>query len=54
MFIERFYDQADYERGYIINIFGIFRLLKYKVSRIMEKDDFIIVVEIFGKEFVIR
>ena len=54
MFITRFYDVADYPEGYIIDVFGIFRLLKYKVSKVMDKEDYIIVMSIFGHEFVLR
>jgi hypothetical protein len=35
MFIQRFYDQADYPQGYLISVFGI-------------------VIEIFGREFIIH
>jgi len=53
VFIERFYDQAGYQQGYIINVFGVLRLLKYKTSKIMEKDKFIVILEIFGREYVL-
>ncbi len=54
MFIKHFEDIAGYRRGYLFEIPGVFRLLKYKVSKIMEKDDWLIVIAIFGKEFVIH
>ena len=54
MFVQRFYDEADYQRGYLINVFGIFRLLKYKTSKIMEKDKYLIIIEVFGREYIIR
>ena len=47
-------DEHGFKRGWIIKIPGIFTLLKYKVSKIMEKDDFIMVMAIFGREFVLR
>jgi hypothetical protein len=54
MFITRFTDIADYQQGYYINVFGIFKLLKYKVSKIMEKDDYIVIIAICGYEYVIQ
>jgi hypothetical protein len=54
LFIRRFYDIADYRMGYLINVFGIFKLLKLKVSKVMDAEDYIIVMSIFGYEFVIR
>jgi hypothetical protein len=54
LFIQRFYDMADYQVGYLINVFGIFRLLKFKVSKIMEKPDWILIVEVMGHEFVLH
>jgi hypothetical protein len=47
-------DEYGNKRGYIVDVFGIFRLLKYKVSKIMEKDDYIMILEIFGKEFILK
>ena len=54
LFIQRFYDIADYQVGYLINVFGIFKLLKLKVSKIMDAPDYIVVMSIFGREFVLR
>jgi hypothetical protein len=54
MFIERFYDQAGYELGYIVNVLGMFRFLKFKVSKIMEKDDYIMILGLFGKEYILK
>jgi hypothetical protein len=53
MFINRFYDEAGYQRGYIIDVFGVFRLLKYKVSKLMEKDNYIMVLELFLREYIL-
>ena len=55
MFIQRYYDYdiRTYPRGYYLNFFGIFRILKFKTNTIMEKEDWIVIVEVFGKEFVL-
>lgn len=47
-------DQYGFKLGYLIDVFGVFRLLKFKVSKIMEPDDYIMVLEIFGREFILR
>jgi hypothetical protein len=56
MFIQRFYDfdLKSYPRGYYANFFGIFRVLKFKTNTVMEREDWIFIIEIFGREFVIR
>jgi hypothetical protein len=56
MIIQRFfdYDLRSYPRGYYLNIFGIFRILKFKTNTVMERDNWIIIVEVFGHEFVVR
>jgi hypothetical protein len=56
MFIERFYDYdlREYPRGFYFNFFGLVRILKFKVNTVMEKEDYIFIIEIFGREFVIR
>ena len=51
---QRLTDEHGYQRGWIINIPGVFTLLKYQVNKIMEKYDYILVIAIFGREFVIR
>jgi hypothetical protein len=51
---QRLTDEHGYQRGWIINIPGIFTLLKYQVNKIMDKYDYILVIAIFGREFVIR
>lgn len=52
MVFERFYDIADYPVGYFFNI-GIFKVLKCKVSKIMEKDKYLIVISFFGREYIL-
>ena len=56
MFMTRYYDYdlPEYPRGYYFSFFGLVRILKFKTSTIMEKDDWIFIIEILGKEFVIR
>lgn len=57
---KRLTDQYGYPRGYIINIppwaaySKVFTLIKFKVSKIMERDDYIIILGLFGYEFVLR
>jgi hypothetical protein len=53
MFIQRFYDYDihSYPRGHYFNFFGLFRILKFKTNTVVEADNWIIIVEIFGKEF---
>ena len=43
-----------YQRGYYFNLFGIIRVLKFNVATVMQKPDWILIVEVMGKEFVIR
>ena len=56
MFIQRFfdYDMRDYPRGFYFSFFGIIRVLKFKTNTVMEKDNWIFIIEITGKEYVIR
>jgi hypothetical protein len=56
MFIQKFfdYDLPSYPRGYYFNFLGLFRILKFKTNTVMEREDFIMIVEIFGKEFILR
>jgi hypothetical protein len=49
----RIIDMADYPYGYIFSLLG-FKLLKFKTSKIMEKERFIVVMSIFGREFILR
>ena len=55
MFIQRFfdYDMREYPRGFYFDFFGIIRVLKFKTNTVMQKDAWIIIVGIFGREFVI-
>ena len=46
-------DMADYNYGYFLSLPG-FKVLKFKTSKIMQKEDWIIVISIFGKEIVLR
>ena len=52
MVFKRFYDIADYPVGYFFNI-GVFKVLKYKMGKIMEKDEYLIVISIFGREYIL-
>jgi hypothetical protein len=47
MFIQRFYDfdLKSYPRGYYANFFGIFRVLKFKTNTVMEREDWIFIIE---------
>jgi len=47
-------DEYGFKRGYILRIPGVFTLLKYQVNKIMDRYDYIMVMAIFGKEFVIH
>jgi hypothetical protein len=47
-------DEWGFKRGYIFRIPGIFTLLKYQVNKIMEKPDYIIIMAIFNREFVLK
>ena len=44
-------DAADYERGYLFNIPG-FKLLKLKISKLMQNDEYLVVISILGREFL--
>jgi hypothetical protein len=56
MFVKKYYDYdlRSYQRGYYFNLFGIIRVLKFNVATVMQKPDWILIVEVMGKEFVIR
>jgi hypothetical protein len=47
-------DEYGFKRGWIINVPGIFTLLKYQVNKIMDKEDHIMIMRIFGREFVLK
>jgi hypothetical protein len=55
MMMQRFfdYDMRKYSRGYYFNFFGLVRVLKFKTSRVMQKDDWIFIIEIFGREYIL-
>jgi hypothetical protein len=55
VFIQRFYDydMKEYKRGYYFNFLGIVRVLKFKTNTVMEKEDWIFIIEVFGREFVL-
>ena len=54
MFTQKFfdYDMHEHPRGYLFSFFCIVRILKFNVATIMEKPDWILIVEIFGWEFI--
>lgn len=56
MFIQRFYDwdMRSYPRGFYFSFFGIIRILKFKTNTVVEQDNWIKIIEIFGKEFVLK
>jgi hypothetical protein len=49
--ITRIMDAADYQRGWLFSIPG-FKLLKIKVSKIMQSPKYITIIKIFNLEFV--
>ena len=55
-FITRYYDydMKSYPRGYYFNFFGLVRVLKFKTNTVQERDKWVKIVEILGKEFVLR
>jgi hypothetical protein len=56
MWMQRFYDYdlRSYPRGYYFNFLGLVRILKFKTNTVMQKENWIFIVEILGREFVIR
>jgi hypothetical protein len=56
MFITRYYDYdlRTYPRGYYFNFLGLVRILKFKTNTVMQKEDWIFIIEVLGKEFVMR
>jgi hypothetical protein len=56
MFLRRYYDYdlRTFPRGYYFNFFGLVRILKFKTNTVMQKEDWIFIIEVLGKEFVIR
>jgi hypothetical protein len=55
MFVQKYfdYDLRSYQRGYYFNLFGIIRVLKFNVATVMQKPDYILIVEICGREFIL-
>jgi hypothetical protein len=55
-FTRRFYDydMRDYPRGYYFNFLSIFRILKFRTNTVADADNWITIVEIFGREYVLR
>lgn len=55
MLMTRYYDYDDkkFLRGYYFNFLGLMRVLKVNVATVMQKPDYIFIVEVLGKEFVI-
>ncbi len=55
MFIQSFYDydMRRYPRGYYFHFFGVIRVFKFKTNTVMQKDDWILIVEIFGREYIL-
>jgi hypothetical protein len=55
MFTQKFYyyDLRWYPRGFYFDFFGLVRILKFKTNTVMEKEEWILIVEVFGKEFVL-
>jgi hypothetical protein len=56
MFIHRYYDYDDrkFTRGFYFNFLGLVRILKFNVATIMERPNYIFIVEVFGREFIIK
>jgi hypothetical protein len=55
MFVRRYldYDLHSYQRGYYFNLFGIIRVLKFNVATVMQKPNYIFIIEIFGREYIL-
>jgi hypothetical protein len=56
MFLQRFYDydERQFPRGFYFNFLGLVRILKFNVATVMRKPDYILIVEIFGRELVLK
>ena len=56
MFLHRYYDydERKFPRGYYFNLLGIVRVLKFNVATVTQKPDYIFIIEVLGREFVIR
>jgi len=55
MFIQRYYDYdlKSYPRGFYFSFFGLVRILKFKTSTVMEREDWIFIIDIFGREYIL-
>jgi hypothetical protein len=55
MFVKKYfdYDMREYPRGFYFSFFGIVRILKFKTNTVMEKDNWIFIIEIFGREYIL-
>jgi hypothetical protein len=55
MFIQKFYDydERKFPRGFYFNFLGLVRILKFNVATVMQKPDYIFIIEIFGREYIL-
>jgi hypothetical protein len=55
MFVRKYYDydMRDYPRGLCFSFFGLVRVLKFNVATVMQKPDYIFILEIFGREYIL-
>ena len=55
MFVKKYfdYDLRRYQRGYYFSFFGLVRILKFNVATVMQKPDYIFIVETFGREYIL-
>ena len=55
MFVKKYfdYDLRSYQRGYYFSFFGLVRVLKFNVATVMQKPDYIFIIEIFGREYTL-
>jgi hypothetical protein len=56
MFLHRYYDydERKFPRGYYFNFLGIIRILKFNTATVMQKPNYIFIIEVLGREYVIR
>jgi hypothetical protein len=48
------YDLRSYQRGYYFNFLGLVRILKFNTATVMQKPDYIFIIEVLGKEFILK
>ena len=55
MFVKKYYDYdlRPYQRGYYFNLFGIIRVLKFNVATVMQKPDYIFIIEVLGRAYIL-